>query len=164
MSDHCAWFVKATATAPAKKQFLIDEAARQLTRDSAQRDLAEPATELAKAATVTPGGFPESPQKGSSSKAPAATPADDPDSSSSSDTDDMSDHGEGAGEPAPIPAPVPDSLPRLSIKVPSPKKFTGDGEDLKPEAFDRWLNSVQHYLRLHKIPQNADGSGNYWIL
>ena len=76
----------------------------------------------------------------------------------------MSDHAEEAGEPAPIPAPVPDSLPRLSIKVPSPKKFTGAGEDLKPKAFDRWYNSVQLYLRLHKVPQNADGSGNYWIL
>ena len=76
----------------------------------------------------------------------------------------MSDHGEGAGEPAPIPAPVPDSLPRLSIKVPSPKKFTGEGEDLKPEAFDRWYNSVQLCLRLHKVPQNTNGSGNYWIL
>ena len=76
----------------------------------------------------------------------------------------MSDHGEGAGEPAPIPAPISDSLPRLSIKVPSPKKFTGEGEDLKPEAFDRWYNSVQLYLRLHKVSQNADGSGNYWIL
>ena len=113
---------------------------------------------------MTPGGFPESPHKGSSSKAPAAAPADDPDSSSSRDTDDMSDHAEGAREPAPIPAPVPDSLPQLSIKVPSPKKFTGEGEDLKPEAFDRWYNSVQLYLRLHMVPQNADGSGNYWIL
>ena len=76
----------------------------------------------------------------------------------------MSDQGEGAGGPAPIPAPVPDSLPRLSIRVPSPKKFTGEGEDLKPEAFDRWYNSVQLYLRLHKVPQNAGGLGNYWIL
>jgi len=74
----------------------------------------------------------------------------------------MSDHGEGAGKPGPEPAPEP--LPRLSIKVPSPKKFTGDGEDLKPEAFDRWYNSVQLYLRLHNVSQNAAGSGNYWFL
>ena len=78
-------------------------------------------------------------------------PADYSDSTSSSDTDDMSDHGDGAGGPAPIPAPVPDSLPRLSIRVPSPKKFTGEGEDLKPEAFDRWYNSVQLSLRLDKV-------------
>ena len=33
-----------------------------------------------------------------------------------------------------------------------------------PEAFDTWYNSVQLYLRLHKVPQNGDRSGNYWIL
>jgi len=74
----------------------------------------------------------------------------------------MSDHGEGAGGPAP--EPVPEPLPRLSNKLPSPKKFTGDGEDLKPEAHDRWYNSVQLYLRLQNVSQNAAGSGNYWIL
>jgi len=84
--------------------------------------------------TVTPGGFPESPQKGLSSKAPVAAPVGNPDSPSSY-SDDMSDHGEGAGGPGPVP--VPEPLPRLSIKVPSPKKFTGDGVDLKPEVFDR---------------------------
>jgi len=103
--------------------------------------------------TVTPGGFPESPQKGFSSKAPVAAPAGDPDSSSS-DSDDMSDHGEGAGGSGP--EPVPEPLPRLSIKVPSSKKFTDDGEDLKPEAFDRWYNSVQLYLRLKQcIPERC---------
>jgi len=74
----------------------------------------------------------------------------------------MSDHGEGAGGPGP--EPVPEPLPRLSIKVPSPKKFRGDGKDLKLEAFDRWYNSVQLYLRLHNVSQNAAGSGNHWIL
>ena len=85
-----------------------------------------------------------SPQKGSSSKAIAAAPPGDPDSSSSSsDSDDMSNQGDGAGGAEDAPAPVPEALPRLSIKVPSPKKFTGEAEDLKPEAFDRWYNSVQ---------------------
>jgi len=74
----------------------------------------------------------------------------------------MSDHGEGAGGPGP--EPVPEPFPRLSIKVPSPKKFTGNGEYLKPEAFDRWYNSGQLYLQLHNVSQNAAGSGNYWIL
>jgi len=74
----------------------------------------------------------------------------------------MSDHGEGAGGPGP--EPVPEPLTRLRIKVPSPKKFPGDGEDLEPEAFDRWYNSVQLYLRLHNVSQKAAGSGNYWIL
>ena len=75
----------------------------------------------------------------------------------------MSQHGEAGGEEG-TPAPVPEALPRLSIKVPSPKKFTGEAEDLKPEAFDRWYNSVQLYLRLHRVAQNVPGSGNYWIL
>jgi len=74
----------------------------------------------------------------------------------------MSDHGKGAG--GPHPEPVPEPLPRLSIKVPSPEEFTGDGEDLKPEACDRWYNSVQLYLRLHNVSQKATASGNYWIL
>jgi len=54
-------------------------------------------------------------------------------------------------------------LPRLTIKILSPKKFTGDGEDLKPEAFDRWYNSVQLHLRWHNVSQNAAGAGNNWI-
>jgi len=73
----------------------------------------------------------------------------------------MSDHGEGAGGSGP--APVLESLPRLSIKIPLPKKFTGDSEDLKPEAFNTWYNLVQLYLRLHNVSQNATGAGNYWI-
>jgi len=74
----------------------------------------------------------------------------------------MSDHGEVAGGAGPAPMPKP--LPTLSVKIPSHKKFTGDGEDLKPEAFDRWYNSVRLYLRLHNGSQNAAGAGNYWIL
>ena len=148
-----------------KEPFSIDQAARQLARDSAQRDLAESAEELAKTATVTPGGFPVFPQKGLSSKSTVAAPPGDPDSSSSSsDSDDMSNQGDGAGEAGNAPAPVPEALPRLSIKVPSPKKFTGELEDLKPEAFDQWYDSVQLYLRLHRVAQNVPGSENYWIL
>ena len=64
----------------AKEPFSIDEAARQIARDSTPRDLVELAEELAKTATVTLGGFPVSPQKGSSSKATVAAPAGDPNS------------------------------------------------------------------------------------
>jgi len=74
----------------------------------------------------------------------------------------MFDPGEGAGGLRP--APVPEPLLRLTIKVSSRKKFTGDGEDLKPKAFDRWYNSVQLYGRLHIVSPNAPGPGNYWIL
>jgi len=90
-------------------------------------------------------------------------PAGDPDSSSSrSDSDDMSAHDEGAGGLAPVPVTGP--VPRLSIKVPSQRKFTGDGEDLKREGFDGWYSLVQLYLRWHNVLQNAAGAGNYYIL
>ena len=115
----------------------------------------ESAKELAKVGPVTSGGFPETAQKGLTSEAPVAAPAGDPDSSSS-DTDDMSDHCQGGGRPGP--EPVPESLPRLSIKVPLPKKFRGDREDLKPEAFDGGFTSVQLHLRLYNLSQNAAGS------
>ena len=86
---------------------------------------------------MTPGGFPVSPQKGSSINATVVAPAGDPDSSSSSrDSDDLSDQEGGAGGVEDASAPVPEALPRLSIKVPSPKQFTGEVADLKPEAFD----------------------------
>ena len=113
--------------------------------------------------TVTPHGFADSPQRGLPSKAPVAAPAGDPDSASSSpDSDDISDHCEAAGGSGP--PPVPEPLPRASIKVPSPKIFTGDGDDLKPQAFDRYYNSVQLYLRLHNIAKNAAEAGNCQIL
>ena len=76
----------------------------------------------------------------------------------------MSDHGEGAAGSVAASPPVPESLPKLCIKVPSPKTFTGDGEDLMPEAFPRWYPSVQLFLRLHILSQNAAGAGNYGIL
>jgi predicted aspartyl protease len=53
---------------------------------------------------------------------------------------------------------------KMSLKIPTPKKFSGEGDDLKPEAFDRWYNSVQLYLRLSGVSTSADGGGNYWIL
>jgi len=65
---------------PVKKKFSDDEGARQLARDSIPRDLAVFPTELVKAAPVTPGGFPESLQTRSSSKARVVAPAGYPDS------------------------------------------------------------------------------------
>ena len=43
-------------------------------------------------------------------------------------------------------------------------RFAGEGEDLKPEAFDRWYNSVRLYLNLCGVAGNVERSGNYWIL
>jgi len=77
----------------------------------------------------------------------------------SSDSDERSDHGQGAGGAGPVP--VPEPLPRLNINVSSSEIFRGDGEDLKPEALDRWYNAVQLYLRLHNVSHNAAGSENY---
>ena len=71
---------------------MIDQAVRQLARDSAQQDLAELAEKLVKTATVTPGGFAVSPKKGLFCKVTVVAPAGDPDSSSSSsDSHDISD-------------------------------------------------------------------------
>jgi len=44
----------------------------------------------------------------------------------------------GASGSAPPPDTVLEDFPRLSIMVALPKKFRGDGEDLKPKAFARW--------------------------
>ena len=63
--DEQGRFVKAHA----KEQFSIDQPGRQLARDSRQQDLAESPRELATEVTLTPGGFPWSPQKGLPSKA-----------------------------------------------------------------------------------------------
>ena len=76
----------------------------------------------------------------------------------------MSNHDENAGGAGDAPAPLPELLPRPSIKVPLPTKFTGEVKDLKPEASNRWYNSVQLYLQLNRVAQNVPGSGNYWIL
>ena len=159
MRDSKGRFIKAT-----QEQFTIDEAGRQLARDTAQQVLAESSKELAKESTVTPGGFPESPQKRSKGKASAAPPDNDPSSSDSSSESDRMSEEAGPADPIEEPRPDPGTTAKLSIKVPTPKKFTGEGEDLKPEAFDRWYNAVQLYLRLHGVRQSIDGSGNYWIL
>ena len=53
---------------------------------------------------------------------------------------------------------------RINFTPPAPTKFTGEGEDLKPKAFDRWYNSVWLYLNLSGVTGNIARSGNYWIL
>jgi hypothetical protein len=74
----------------------------------------------------------------------------------------MSGEGEGSGSvPPPPPLPQPS---RLAVHLPTPALFTGEGEDLKPEAFDRWYAAVRLYLNLSGVRPNDEGSGNYWIL
>ena len=43
--------------------------------------------------------------------------------------------GHRSQAPEPVPTPVPDQPPqKLSLKVPSPKQYTGHRDDLKPEV------------------------------
>ena len=62
------------------------------------------------------------------------------------------------------PAPVNPLAVTIHFAPPAPSRFTGEGEDLKPEAFDRWYNTVRLFLNLSGATGNIGGSGNYWIL
>ena len=62
------------------------------------------------------------------------------------------------------PAPVNPPAVTIRFAPPAPSRFTGEGDDLKPEAFDRWYNSVRLYLNLSGVTGNIAGCGNYWIL
>jgi len=42
--------------------------------------------------------------------------------------------------------------------------LSGEGDDLKEEAFETWYTSVRLYLKLTGVTPNAAGSGSYWIL
>ena len=141
-----------------RERFEIDEAARQLSRDEAQAVLTASAKEIAKETSRTPGEFPSTPK----GKAPATKPTNPDDDSSSSSSDSESDMSSEAGPSHTRPEATVTA--KMSFKPPSPNRFTGEGEDLKPEAFDRWYNSVRLYLNLSGIAGSPAGSGNYWIL
>jgi hypothetical protein len=53
---------------------------------------------------------------------------------------------------------------RLAVHLLMLARFTGEGEDLKPEAFDRWYAAVRLYQNLTGVSANGAGSGNHWIL
>ena len=146
----------------ASKQFEIDEAARQLSRDEAQVVLTVSAKELEKETATRPGEFPSTPKK---KREPALPP--DPDSSSSDSDSDSNDNMSEAGPadpPAPPPDPVLERTTRLAAKLHQPPTFSGEGDDLKEEAFETWYTSVRLYLNLTGVTPNAPGSGTYWIL
>ena len=86
----------------------------------------------------------------------------DPDDSSSSSSSDTEDNM--SEEELPPPANSPAITARISFTPPASTNFTGEGEDLKLEAFDRWYNSVRLYLNLSGVTGNIARSGNYWIL
>jgi len=122
------------------KQFEIDEAARQLSREEAQVVLTESAKELEKETATRPGEFPSTPKK----KGEPAPPPD-PDSSSSDNDSDSNENMSEAGPadpPAPPPDPVLERTTRLAAKLHQPPTFSGEGDDLKEEAFEMWYTSV----------------------
>jgi len=144
------------------KQFEIDEAARQLSRDKAQVVLTESAKELEKETATTPGEFPLTPKN----KGELAPPPDPDSSSSDSDSDSNNNMSEAgpADPPAPPPDPVLQRTTRFAAKQHQPLTSSGEGDDLKEEAFETWYTLDQLYLNLTGVTPNAPGSGTYWIL
>jgi len=146
---------KAKAQAKKASTFSIDKASRQLARDEASQTLKESESEIAKEQTATPGAFPKSPAKG---KKPlqSTSSKDDPSSSSSSESsDDEDDKMSATGTTE-----VPDrsNAPRLTMKIPEPRRFSGSGKDMDPGAFDRWYEDVREYLLLHGITSTTGGN------
>ena len=146
----------------ASKEFEINEAARQLSRDEAQLVLTESAKELEKETPTRPREFPSTPKK----KGEPAPPPDPDCSSSDSDSEGNDNMSEaGLGDPqAPPPDPVLERTTRLAAKLHQPPTFSGEGDDLKEEAFETWYTSVRLYLNLTGVTPNAPGSGSYWVL
>ena len=146
----------------ASNQFEIDEAARQLSRDEAQVVLTESAKELEKETATRPGEFPSTLKKKRE-----VVPPPDPVSSSSDSASDSNDNLSEAGlsdPPAPSPDPELERTTRLAAKLYQPLTFSGEGDDLKEEAFERWYTLVRLYRNLTGVTLNAPGSGSYWIL
>jgi len=122
------------------KQCEIDKAAPQLSRDKVQVVLTESAKALKKETATRPGEFPST-----SKKKWEPAPPRDPDSSSSNSNSHSNDNMSEAG-PADPPAPPPDRVlertTRLAAKLHQPPTFSGEGDDLKEEAFETWYTSV----------------------
>jgi len=68
-----------------------------------------------------------------------------------------------ADPPAPPPGPVLARMTRLAAKLHQARTFSGEGDDLKEEAFQTWYTSVRLYLNLTGVTPNALGSGSYWV-
>ena len=130
---------KAKARVKKASTFSIDEASRQLARDEASQTLKESESEIAKEQTATPGVFPKSPAKG---KKPlqSTSSKDDPSSSSSSESSDDEDDKMSASGTTEVPD--RSNAPRLTMKIPEPRRFSGSGKDMDPGAFDRWYEDV----------------------
>jgi len=59
---------------------------------------------------------------------------------------------------------VPDrsNAPRLTKKIPEPRRFSGSGKDRDLGAFDRCYKDVREYLLLHGITSTTGGNPRYY--
>ena len=48
------------------------------------------------------------------------------------------------------------------IKLPQPDKFSGEGDDLKPDKLKRWLRQVKQYLSKHGVTDATDDVVDYY--
>jgi len=124
----------------ASNGFEIDKGARQLSRDEVQVVLTESAKELEKETATRPGEFPSTAKK----KGESAAPPDPESSSRDSDphSNDIISEAGKADPPPPLPDPVLERMTRLTAKLHQPPTVTGEGDDLKEEAFETWYTSV----------------------
>ena len=51
---------------------------------------------------------------------------------------------------------------RPKIKLPQPAKFSGEGDDLKPEKLKRWFQEVRKYLSKHDVNDDTEDVVDYY--
>ena len=59
---------------------------------------------------------------------------------------------------------VQDSGPsrKPKIKLPQPAKFSGEGDDLKPDRLKRWFREVKKYLSKHDVDDDTEDVVDYY--
>ena len=51
---------------------------------------------------------------------------------------------------------------RPKIKLPQPAKFSGKGDDLRPDKLKRWFREVKKYLSKHDVNDNTEDVVDYY--
>ena len=51
---------------------------------------------------------------------------------------------------------------RPKIKLPQPAKFSGEGDDLKPDKLKRWFREVKKYLSKHDVNDETGDVVDYY--
>ena len=51
---------------------------------------------------------------------------------------------------------------RPKIKLPQPAKFSGEGDDLKPDKLKRWFREVKKYLSKHHVNDDTEDMVDYY--